>query len=121
MKVHERILQEVSTLSQKSQKSREATPDFKAQLEKILGITETRSGRNTVREDLSRVLELVEGVLSLLEAVSQGEKEALLQLEWKAKELNEAAKNLSGAARHFLEELSLTAAVSATKAREGFI
>ncbi|NPA48635.1 MAG: hypothetical protein GXO20_01515 [Thermodesulfobacteria bacterium] len=120
MKIHERIIQEISTPSQNlNQNPKKA--DFKAQLEKALRLHQTEEAPSPLTEELDRALGLAEEIMRLLEMVSQGQKEVLSSLGEKAQSLSEASKKFSGTTRYFLEELSLVAAVNAAKAQEGFI
>ncbi len=120
MKVHERIIQEISTPSQKLNQSPKRD-DFKIQLEKALGLQRTEEKNTDLSQETEKILSLAEEIIDLLEAASKGQKEAFWGLEKRAQELSQASKNFTGAARHFLEELSLTAVISAAKAQEGFI
>lgn len=123
MKVHDRILQDVAyprqNLDQKG-----APEDFKEILTRALQKTSSPSEAAPVEglsETLSGVYELAEEVITLLGKVSAGDQKALNLLAPKAQELERLAQSLKGSAREFLEELSLTVAVSRAKAEEGFI
>ncbi len=123
MKVHDRILQDVAYPRQNP--GREGVPEgFKEilarALEKAPSLKEAAPTQG-VNETLGGVYELAEEVISLLGRVSAGDHEALNLLAPKAQELEKLAQSLKGSAREFLEELSLTVAVSRAKAEEGFI
>ncbi len=123
MKVHDRILQDVASPRQNPGR-KEAPEGFKEilarALEKAPSLKEAAPAQS-VSKTLGGVYELAEEVIALLGRVSAGDHEALNLLAPKAQELEKLAQSLKGSAREFLEELSLTVAVSRAKAEEGFI
>ncbi|HHI96666.1 MAG TPA: hypothetical protein ENJ96_02315 [Thermodesulfatator atlanticus] len=120
MKIHDRILQNITAKSQNSSNTPKGEP-FKEVLNKVLSSSPAAGQETSLPETLNEVYSLAEEVISLLEKAAKGDQLALEELLPKTRELEKLSAKLEGTAKEFLTELSLTAAVSKAKLEEGLL